>query len=519
MCDMWASDNGFICDWGLDFDPSLYPDLLEFTPVYGAGCDSSSWSGSDIVTTSSDCDQICVSGLAVGDHPFVYTVCDDFGCPATTVMVTIVPDPDRMLVRIISTWHTGATGPRVGSGACHRLRLHAWLYDSYGDGWTGQSYVTISVDGVSTSWTLLGGSAGSTPITVSAGSIIVLEYQGIGLFAFEQSFALVSSAGVTVYTASNPSNGIVWTGTAICPNGGLIYSWSPAAGLSNASIADPVATVSTTTEYCVTVYQQGHPDCPVTDCVTITVDDPVDAGTDGAITLCSTASTFSLFSELGGTPVSGGTWTDPGAASHGDTFTPGTDPSGIYTYTVSGTGACGNSTSTSTVTVTINTPPNAGTDGSIALCSSDAAVDLFDQLGGTPDAGGTWSGPSAVTGGMIDPATMSAGAYIYTVTGTAPCPVETATVNVTINTPPDPGTDGAITLCSSDAVADLFAALDGTPDAGGTWTGPSAVTGGMIDPATMSAGSYLYTVVGSAPRADASCTATDDRHAAKRRDR
>ncbi|MBK7287530.1 MAG: hypothetical protein IPI95_10730 [Flavobacteriales bacterium] len=82
----------------------------------------------------------------------------------------------------------------------------------------------------------------------------------------------------------------------------------------------------------------------------------------------------------------------------------------------------------------------------ITLCSTDAAASLFAQLGGTPDAGGTWSGPSTVTGGLINPASMSAGAYVYTVTGTAPCPVETATVNVTINTPPDPGTDGTIAM-------------------------------------------------------------------------
>ncbi|MEO7081791.1 MAG: PKD domain-containing protein, partial [Flavobacteriales bacterium] len=502
VCDMYSWDNGFICDWGITFDPSLYQDLIEFTPVYGAACDSSYWSGPNITTTSANCNQICVSGLAVGDHPYVYTVTDNFGCTYdTTVMVTIVPD---LLVNAGADVSTCVTpvqlNATIGSGGIPTgCDYTLWLYDSYGDGWTGQSYLTVTVDGVSTSWTLTGGTAGSTPITVSPGSTIVLNYQGIGLFSYEQSFALMNSAGVTVYSGSNPNNGNVWTGTATCPNGGLVYSWSPAAGLSSASIANPVATVSSTTEYCVTVYQQGHPDCPATDCVTITVDDPVDAGTNESITTCANGSSFSLFSELAGTPVAGGTWTGPTGAAHDDVFMPGTDASGIYTYTVTGTGACGTSTSTSTVTVIVNVPPSPGTDGTLTLCSSGAATGLFTALGGSPDAGGSWAGPSTVSGDQMDPATMSAGAYVYTVAGATPCPAETATVTVAINTPPNAGTDGALTLCSSGTAADLFVALGGSPDPGGVWSGPSDIIGVQFDPATMSAGDYVYTVNGTAP--------------------
>ncbi|MBK7383808.1 MAG: hypothetical protein IPI81_10820 [Flavobacteriales bacterium] len=179
---------------------------------------------------------------------------------------------------------------------------------------------------------------------------------------------------------------------------------------------------------------------------------------------------------------------------------------GVYTYTVSGTAPCPNESAT--VTVTINTPPNPGTPGNITLCSTDAAASLFAQLGGAPQAGGAWSGPSPVVGGMINPATMSAGVYTYTVNGTAPCPNESATVTVTINTPPDPGTPGNITLCSTDAAASLFAQLGGTPQAGGAWSGPSPVIGGMINPATMSAGVYTYTVNGTAPCPNQSATVT-----------
>ncbi|MBL7954933.1 MAG: gliding motility-associated C-terminal domain-containing protein, partial [Flavobacteriales bacterium] len=237
--------------------------------------------------------------------------------------------------------------------------------------------------------------------------------------------------------------------------------------------------------------------------VTVTINTPPDPGTDGVITLCSSDAEVSLFAQLGGTPDAGGSWSGPSAVA-GGLFDPAMMTAGVYTYTVAGIAPC--PSESATVTVTINTPPNPGTDGAITLCSSDAAVSLFAQLGGTPDAGGSWSGPSAVAGGLFDPATMNAGVYTYTVAGIAPCPSESATVTVTINTPPNPGTDGAITLCSSDAAVSLFAQLGGTPDAGGSWSGPSAVAGGSFDPAAMNAGVYTYTVAGLAPCPSESAT-------------
>ncbi|MFZ1657466.1 MAG: PKD domain-containing protein, partial [Flavobacteriales bacterium] len=445
VCDMFGLDNGFVCDWGLDFAPALYPDLLEFTPAYGAGCDSSSWSGPNITSTTNGCNHICAAGLSPGDHPYLYTVSDNFGCTYdTTVMITIVPDLQVDAGTDVSTCGTPVQLAAISSGgldvACD---FELWLYDSYGDGWTATSYLTVTIDGVSTNWTLNGGNAGSTPITVPIGSTITLNYHGQGFFATEQSFELINGSGVSVFAADNPANGVVWSGTGDCPGGALVFSWSPTAGLSDASIANPIATVASTTQYCVTVSQTGHPQCVATDCVTVTVDNPVDAGTDGSITVCGNGSAFSLFGELGGTPTTGGTWADPSGIAHGNTFTTGTDIDGIYTYTVVGAGACASSTSTSTVTVTVNTPTDAGANGSIALCSSGAAVSLFAQLGGTPDTGGTWSGPSNVNGGMINPATMNAGTYTYTVAGAPPCTDASANVTVMISTPPNAGIDGA----------------------------------------------------------------------------
>jgi hypothetical protein len=165
---------------------------------------------------------------------------------------------------------------------------------------------------------------------------------------------------------------------------------------------------------------------------------------------------------------------------------------GAYVYTVSATAPC--TVETATVNVTINAPPNAGTDDALTLCISSPASGLFAALGGSPDAGGTWAGPSAVVGGQFNPATMNVGDYTYAVAGSAPCPADVATVAVAVLATPDAGSPGNISLCSSDAAINLFAQLGGTPDAGGTWTGPSAVVGGQFDPASMTAGVYTYTI-------------------------
>jgi gliding motility-associated-like protein len=676
VCDMWASDNGFICNWNIDFNPSLFDDLIEFTPTYGAQCDSSYWTGPNITSQTANCNQACVTPPAPGNYNYVYHVTDNFGCTYdTSLTVTIIPGPQVNAGPDASTCNTpvqlGAT--IAGGGFPTTCTYTLTLYDSFGDGWTGLfggsngSSVTITVNGTPSSWTLPNGSQGSTTITVATGSTIQLSYTPGSLYNGEQSYTLFNSTGGVVYASpTGPGGGVSWSGVANCPGGGFVYSWTPSTGLSDPNIANPTANVSGTTQYCVTVYQVGHPSCMSTDCMTITVDNQVDPGVNATVAACSNGAAITLFTQLGGTPTAGGTWTAPGGGAHSGSFQPGIDAPGIYTYTVGGAGACGtpqsstvnvtvyplpnagtsssmavcstdavqsmiallggtaqpggtwsgpspvvggnydpatmnpgvytytvNGTapcpnSTATVTVTESTPPNAGNDasitlcntsapvvlvtqlggspsgtgtwtapgggtvsggldpavdppgpytytvagtapcpndvvaltvainqaptagtnGAITLCSSGTPVSLFTQLGGTPDVGGTWSGPSPVVGGMIDPATMSAGVYTYTVNGVAPCPSESATVTVTINTPPVPGTPGAITLCSSDAPASLFAQLGGTPNAGGTWIGPSPVVGDMLDPATMSAGVYTYTLNGVAPCPSESATVT-----------
>ncbi|MBL0128381.1 MAG: gliding motility-associated C-terminal domain-containing protein [Flavobacteriales bacterium] len=239
--------------------------------------------------------------------------------------------------------------------------------------------------------------------------------------------------------------------------------------------------------------------------VTVTENAASNAGTNGTLTLCSNGAVVALSTGLGGTPSAGGAWSGPSPVVAGS-YDPSTMTAGVYTYTVAGVAPCANASAT--ITVTENPAANAGSNGSITLCSSDAAVSLFAQLGGVPQAGGAWSGPSPVVGGSYDPATMTAGAYTYTVTGVAPCVNASATVTVTENATTNAGTNGSITVCDIGGAVNLFNQLGGGPTAGGAWSGPSPVVGNSYDPATMTAGVYTYTVTGVAPCANASATVT-----------
>ncbi|MBK8339144.1 MAG: hypothetical protein IPK99_03640 [Flavobacteriales bacterium] len=241
--------------------------------------------------------------------------------------------------------------------------------------------------------------------------------------------------------------------------------------------------------------------------VTVSEVQPPDAGIDDALTLCISSPAASLFASLGGSPDAGGSWTDPNGLAHSGTFNPANDPAGDYTYTVNGTAPC--PSASAVVTVSVVALPDAGLPGSITLCTTDGPADLFAQLNGTPDAGGNWTGPSPVVGGQYDPAGMNPGVYTYTITVPPPCVSVNSTVTVSEVQPPDAGIDDALTLCISSPAASLFGSLGGSPDVGGSWTGPNGLAhSGTFNPANDPAGDYTYTVNGTAPCPAASAVVT-----------
>lgn len=504
ITDNLGIDDGFIFDWSITFAPSLYPSITTFTPVYGAGCDSTSWSGPGIVNNSADCNNTCVLPGSVGTFDYVYTATDNFGCTYdTTIQVTITPGPevdagpDQVICNdSLQLDATVLNVPPPPPPCDYTLEL----YDSFGDGWDGAS-VDIFINGVSTNYTFSSGSQADFIITVNDGDVIDINYNS-GSFESEHTYTFFDPNGNGIFSdGPNPTTGIVFNTIADCgpsaPN--YVYSWSPATGLSATDILDPMVYTNSTTMYYITIWEDGHPDCAHTDSVMIMVDPGLNPGTDTAIVVCANQPSFNLIDMMGGNPDPGGDWTDSNGNPFPPTFDPLVDPSQELTYTVTSVNGCIGSALLDIEVLPLGDPlccaePDAGSGG--------ISCNLSFTLGATPANGnfGVWSGPPGSTfTDASDPAatiTVASGGtfWIYWIEDNQPICYVVDSVEVTFTDEFDP------VVSTTDAIC--FDACDGeafvTPTGGNApftynWSGGIA---GLADDTAFAvcAGSYTVTL-------------------------
>ncbi|MBK9660295.1 MAG: hypothetical protein IPO68_10455 [Chitinophagaceae bacterium] len=215
----------------------------------------------------------------------------------------------------------------------------------------------------------------------------------------------------------------------------------------------------------------------------------ITSATAGANPICANATT-TLTATVTGTNPSVTWWTGPNGTGTQVGTGLVSDPVGPGTYHAYATGDCG--TDDEIVIVTGQAAPNAGTNGTLTICSSTTLTTtlLAAQLGGTPDPGGNWT-----------PALAGAGVYTYTVTGTSPCPNASATVTVSVQaTPTATIAYSAATYTTADAAQSVN--ITGTPNTG-TFSAPAGLSintaTGQITPSTSTPATYLvtYTVAAS----------------------
>ncbi|KAF0204319.1 MAG: hypothetical protein FD170_224, partial [Bacteroidetes bacterium] len=294
---------------------------------------------------------------------------------------------------------------------------------------------------------------------------------------------IVANAGADVSICSG-------TSTQLNGSGGVLYSWSPATGLNNTAIANPMASPSTTTTYTLTVTNAAG-QCSSTDQVTVTVNpSPVVTVNPVEIEICrgteTTITASGAFSYI---------WNPGGATTPSITVSPASNSS----YNVIGTAANG-CTGTATSTVIVKATPgnvNAGADASIGLCETH-------QLEGSATGAGTlsyaWTPATGLSNANIANPVFTPSAsgnynFILTVTNqTTACSVSD---EVSIEVAEALSASAVITNNSCISTADGAINLTvggGTEPYTFSWTGPAGFTSSNEDLTNIIGGSYNVTI-------------------------
>lgn len=396
--DLWLADDGWLFGWDLNINPALIPDVTEFTPVLGLNSpDSAGWSGAGLIVDPTNPLLAQAVPPGPGDYTYTFSVTDNFGCTYDTSM-TITIDPPMEIDAgpdiVLCNDPVAMAGAVVANPPTSNCVWTLILFDTLGDGWDGAS-ITVNNDGVSTNYTMnFGLLQQSIPITVTSGNPLSLQYFASVFWNNEHSFRLVDQSGAIVYQSiQGPPSGVLWNGLANCgPNSGVIWSWSPANGLTDAT--DPTTDVFTTqpTLYYLSAYPSGFPECAVTDSVLVSPDPSISAGDNATMVICASEPTFLMTDSLGGTPDLGGVWTDGSGNVMPDTFDPEFGLTGLYTYTVTSAAGC---QASATLDITVIPADDPTCCGVADAGEPNFSCNLSIALSATPGNTGTgiWSGP------------------------------------------------------------------------------------------------------------------------------
>ncbi|MDO7854674.1 T9SS type A sorting domain-containing protein [Hymenobacter sp. CA1UV-4] len=272
-----------------------------------------------------------------------------------------------------------------------------------------------------------------------------------------------------------PNNAAICSGSSVqlTASGGATYSWSPSTGLSSSTIANPVASPTTSTIYTVTATSAAG--CTNTAQVTVTVRaTPAVSVSPTAPSICAGTSVT-----LAATGAQSYQWSPTTGLNNPFAANPIASPTQTTTYTVTGTSnGC---TSTSQVTVTVENPPTANAGPAQVLCSGQATT-----LGTAAVAGLTYSwspstGLSSTSAAQptLTPTNTTNAArtttYTLTVVSASGC-VSTSSTQVTVN-PAVTATPGpAISVCPNQAGQLGTAAVNGVTYSWSPTTGLSSAT-------------------------------------------
>lgn len=411
--DLWGADNGFICSWSLNFNPAIVPDVTQFTPDLGTETsDSAYWSGPFLTVDPNDPLIATATPTTSGTFDYTFFVTDNFGCSYdTTVTVTIDPqlEIDAGADIVLCNTPEPMAGVVTANGPPASCTWTLQLDESFGDAWNGGANLAVTINGVTTIYSVPAGTNQVIEIlNVNTGDPIELFYTAGTIWNGENSFILYDDLGTIIYDSpQGPPTGIAWSGVVSCGGGTspIAWEWSPQTGLDDPS--DPLTNVFTTepTWYYLTAYPVGSPECAVLDSVLVSPDPSIDAGLDATMIICASEPAFLMTDSLDGTPDAGGVWTTSLGAVVPNTFDPSAGASDTYTYTVTSLAGCQATSQLDITVIPADDPTCCGVpDAGLPTYSCDLTVPLSATPGNT--GVGYWQGPAgAVFANANDPVT------------------------------------------------------------------------------------------------------------------
>jgi gliding motility-associated-like protein len=497
VCDMWGADDGYIFDWSMSFDPSYYGDLWAFTPVYGADCDSSYWTGPFIIQQDDNCDFIAVEIGTTGSYDYTYTVTNNFGCTFdTTITVNvfvaseITAGPDLIFscdpVQLqggIDISLTPDCDNAVGDYSVCFSNNQTWMQtycpDQIGDGVT---YISIDVisgeldnagdvmyvyDGSSTGAPLLAG-----PISGNLSSYFFTAGNAEGCLTF-----LVEMNG-SLSCQSGDLDPFIFE--VICGENNIpyIWNWTPALGLSNAQISTPwINTLNGDTEFILTGYPTGYPGCGDSDTVMVSINTNLpNAGQDATISICAGTDPFNMIDALSGSPTPGGTWYNSANAVVSEVFDSNTDVTGVYKYEVVQDACVFNSF----LTVEINAPGIFVGNDTLICIGGTAQLHAWSDPFNQNSVGFVWTNGDNGADIIVTPASNEV-IGVYATDGNS-CISDTAYVTITLRNPLNVIAENDSVICPfAMALAEVDASSGGLAPYSYTWSANGSPLGNSMD--------------------------------------
>ncbi|MFN5652826.1 MAG: GEVED domain-containing protein, partial [Flavobacteriia bacterium] len=454
------------------------------------------WSSSNPAVATINPNSGVVTGVAAGTATMTYTIPNTTTwCPPSTATrtVTVLPAPIVNAgndVTICSGQSNNMNATVNFNTSCTHTII---LYDTYGDGWNGCT-ATVLVGGVPvlTNIGITGWGSGPVPFTFTAsnGAPIQVTFSAAS-WPYEPYYTIQNGAGANLVTNYFPYANGTWNGTASgCPS--ITPVWSPATGLSSASILNPVASPTATTTY--TVSATGTNGCVGSDQVVVNVNpSPANAPVIAPSVLC--VGNNGLVSN----PVPNGTWSSSTPSDL--TLNPATGDivgvsagTGTVSYTTTAVNGC---TTTTTANIAVQALPVATISSSNgnSICQGTATTLTAPAAASYAWNNGATTQSIAVTAG---------GNYSVIITSAAGCVSNpSAPLALTVNQPPvaNVALNGPASFCQGGSVV-LTAS-------GGTSYNWSNSVSGATNTITAS-GTYTATVTNAAGCSTVSAPVTVD---------